>query len=193
VSRQRFFVLPDVGGNAPDIEPSQNLNNSLTMTSTDISGGNLAILVDGLVAYLQERRNRHASPPASTVPQNLARVFDAFGDHLVALMLVARSDDDVASSEREVILRYCETRARSKGLELTPEESDALEVYLRRFRPSLPQTISAIEAIERLKHAPQDEIASFIAAARAVVEADGVVRLQEALYLADLQRDLHSP
>ncbi len=162
------------------------------MTSTDASGVDLAILVDGLVAYLQERQKQYAASGPRPAPEKLARVFDSFGDHLVALMLVARSDDDVAAVEREVILRYCEERARKKGLELTAAEAVALDDYLRHFRPTLAQSISAIESIERLKHAGKDEIAGLIACARAVVEADGVLRLQEALYLGALQRDLLS-
>lgn len=66
-------------------------------------------------------------------------------------------------------------------------ERDALYDCLRDFRPNLTQFISAME---RLKHDTKEEIADLITAAREVVEADGVVRLQEALYLTALQRDL---
>jgi anti-anti-sigma factor len=102
-------------------------------------------------------------------------------------MLVARSDNNVAVEEREVILLYCIERARKLGCEMTPEEETALADYLRTFRPSLTQILSAVDHV---KHEPRAEIIHLIEGARDVVGADGTVRLQEALYLNSLRHDL---
>jgi len=162
------------------------------MSHAKTSHSDLGILVEGLVAFLRNRHKEKTPSAPHPVPDQLARVFATFADHLVALILVARSDDKVVDEEREVILRYCVEHARKRGFELTLEEKAALDHYLRRFKPSMPQMIAAMEAVERLKHGTKDEVAELIGGARAVIEADGVVRLQEALYLDELQHNLHS-
>jgi hypothetical protein len=111
-------------------------------------------------------------------------VFDTFSHHLVALALLARSDDKVAAQERDVILRHCMTRAQAAGLEMSRDEEDALEHYLRHFLPTLKQLIPALD---QLKHDTKADIAGLIAPAHALVEADGAVCLQEVAYLASLQ------
>ena len=126
------------------------------------------------------------SPP-KPVPKGLARVYESFGHHLVILMLVACADDEVAAVERDVILRYCQDRVRQSGSEFTPGEMSTLEEFLRDYHPSLAQIIAAIH---QLKFEAKSDIAELIAGAHAVVEADGVVRAQEALYLGSLRRDL---
>jgi len=146
----------------------------------------LATLVDGLVAYLKDRAGTHASPSDSR-PDGLARVFDSFGHHLIALMLVARSDDDVAAKERDVIQRHCIARARNAGIDTTDDEEAALKNLLRHFRPTMQHVTLMLEG---LKHDTKDDIAGLVAAAHAVVQADGAVRFQEMAYLASLQHDL---
>jgi hypothetical protein len=159
------------------------------MNWTHPSATSLSSLVEGLVAFLREQQKRPRTVPAQPVPGELARTVRTFADHLVILMLVARSDDNVAPSEREVILRYCADRACKHGAELSTREEQSLSDYLRHFHPTLTEITSATE---RLRHADADEIAALIAAAHAVVEADGVVRLQEAMYLGSLEHALAS-
>jgi tellurite resistance protein len=157
------------------------------MTRTDPAGASLAILVSGLAEFLREQQKLQNPILPGPFPEELARVFEISGHHLVALVLVARSDDEVVATERQTIVRHCTDRAEKAGVELSSMEKAALYDYLRHFRPTLIQFISAME---RLNHDTKNEIADLIAAARAVVEADGVVRLQEALYLTSLEREL---
>jgi tellurite resistance protein len=159
------------------------------MTHADPSRANLAILVDGLVAFLHQQQKLQKRTVPGPFPDELARVFAMSGHHIVALMLVARSDDELVATERQAILRHCADRAQRAGEELSPAERASLYDYMREFRPNLSQFISAME---QLKKDSKDELADLIAAAREVVEADGVVRLQEALYITSLQRDLHA-
>jgi hypothetical protein len=70
---------------------------------------------------------------------------------------------------------------------MTPDEKAALHDYLRDFQPAL---MDLIPALERLKHDTKDEIAGLMSAALAVVEADRVTRLQEALFLISLMQDV---
>ena len=72
---------------------------------------------------------------------------------------------------------------------MTPEEEEVLEEYLRHFLPTLKQLIPTLD---QLKHDTKAEIAGLIAAAHALVEADGTVRLREVAYLASLQDALHA-
>jgi hypothetical protein len=173
------------------MEPSSSSNSfDAIMTSADASQANLTVLIDHFVAFLREQQKQQALSSAGASPEGLARVFDTFSHHLAALMLLAKSDDRIASSERAVVARHCVERAQKAGLAMTPEEIAALDHYLHHFRPTEMQFLPAIE---RLKHDSKEDLASLIAAAHAVVEADGVVRLQEALYLSALLRELHAP
>jgi hypothetical protein len=157
------------------------------MTHADPSHANLAILVDGLVAFLHGQHKLQNKTVPGPFPDELARVFAMSGHHIVALMLAAQSDDELVATERQAILRHCADRAERAGEELSPAERASLYDYLREFRPNLTQFISVME---QLKKDSKEEIARLIAAAREVVEADGVVRLQEALYITTLQRYL---
>ena len=160
------------------------------MTQTLVAQPTLAALVDDLVVYLRDQHKLQvATHPHPLPPEGLERVFDSFGHHLVALALVARSDDKVAGEEREVILGHCKSRALLAGLEMTPQEEHLLEDYLRHFLPMLKQLIPALD---QLKHDTKAEIADLISAAHTLVEADGAVRLQEVTYLASLQDSLRS-
>jgi hypothetical protein len=159
------------------------------MTQTAPAGLNLAILVTGLAEFLREQQKLQNPILPAPFPDELARVFEMSGHHIVALVLVAQSDDEFVATERHAIVRHCAARALKAGLELSAMESDALDDYLRGFLPNLTQFISAVE---RLKQDTKDEIAELIAASLQVVEADGVVRMQEALYLTSLEHDLRA-
>jgi hypothetical protein len=169
------------------MEPSSNVNNFRRAMTQAKPPTSLSNLVDRLVAFLRAVQERQKPSPSIPVPAGIAHAFDSFSHHLVALMLVARSDDKVVAAEREVIFRYCLSRARKAGLELSPAEEEALTDYLRHFRPTLPYLISATD---RLKQDQKGDVAELVAAAREVIEADGKVRLQEALYFDSLQHDL---
>src|SRR5262245_52897404 len=99
------------------------------------SPASLAALVEDLVAFLRDQGKKVPEPRIP--PEGLERSFDTFGHHWFALMLVARSDSEVATEERERILDYCRSRARSAGLEMTTEEEMALRHHLTHFRPTL--------------------------------------------------------
>ena len=173
-----------------DTEPSSTSNSfDAIMTSANASQANLTVLIDHFVAFLREQQKPQNLSSVGASPEGLERVFDTFGHHLAVLMLLAKSDDKIAGAEREVVLRHCVERAQKAGLAMTPEETAALDRYLHHFRPSEMQFMPAIE---RLKHDSKDDLAWLVTAAHAVVEADGIVRLQEALYLSSLLRELHT-
>jgi hypothetical protein len=161
---------------------------SPVMTRPDHAPHSLAILIDKLVAFLLARQKLNTGIDAGESPNGLARVFDSFGHHLVPLMLLARADDDLAASERDMIVDYCEGRARQSGFVLTPDERTALQNHVRRIH-LLPMQLAP--AVERLKHDSKADIAALLSAAHALVEADGVVRMQETSFLLSLQDDLN--
>jgi hypothetical protein len=148
----------------------------------------LGILVGRFGAFLRERPGtQQPASPGTPFPSELSRVREAFGHHLVPLMLLARCDGEAAIAERQVILRYCIERAQKAGLELASEEQSALSDYLCDFYPT---RLQLDPALKRLEHDAKDHIAALIVAAQAVVDADGIRRRQEVLFLASLSRDL---
>jgi len=157
------------------------------MTQTDPTGVSLAVLVSRFVAFLRERQKMQHPTTPGPFPDELAPVFELSGHHLVVLVLLAGADDKVVSSECQAIVRHGAHRAQKAGNELSSVERGALYDYLRHFHPTPMQCISATE---RLRHDTKAELTDLIVAARQVVEADGVVRLQEALYLNSFERDL---
>lgn len=159
------------------------------MTQTHAATRSLAALVEELVIYLRDQQLQETIHPHPPPPHGLERVFDTFSHHLVALVLVARSDARIAAQERDVILRHCKSCATLAGLEMTVEEEQALEDYLRH----IPHTLQQLSpALDWLKHDTKAEIAGLIAAAHELVRADGTVGLQEVAYLASLQHALQS-
>jgi hypothetical protein len=126
------------------------------MTRTNPADASLAILVAGLAEFLREQQKLRSPILPGPFPDELARVFEVSGHHIVALMLVARSDDEVVATERQTIVRHCADRAQKAGLESSSTEKAALYDYLRHFRPTLMQLIFAVE---RLKHDTKGEIA----------------------------------
>ena len=159
------------------------------MTNNSRPHGDLSILVERFAAFLKEQRKHPELAEPHSVPPILSQPSEIFGHHLVVLMLLAKSDDAITPSEREKVFDYCVARARKAGAELNAEQTHALDHYLQHHRPA---EIQLTPALERLKHDSKEDLASLIAAAHAVVEADGVVRLNEAIYLNSLLRDLHA-
>ncbi|HEY4263672.1 MAG TPA: hypothetical protein VGM72_00010 [Micropepsaceae bacterium] len=148
----------------------------------------LGLLVGRFASFVSEQPL--PPEPAGIVedfPSDLMRSRDAFGHHLVTLLLIARCDGECAVQEREVILDHCLDRAKLSGLELSLMEKTALSDYLHAFRPSRAQFGPALK---RLHHDSHGDIVSLVAAAQRVVDADGVRRPREIKFLEDLSRDL---
>lgn len=120
-------------------------------------------------------------------PDALVRVRDQFGHHLVPLLLLSRADGDTVEPERLVILQHCVDRAERGGAPLSDEEKAVLADYLFEFTPS---RIQLAPALKRLEAETKDAIAALLAAAQAVIDADGERREREQRVLAQLSRDL---
>jgi hypothetical protein len=96
----------------------------------------LPAVIERLTIFL--RRQPHVEPTAAIVstPEDLAHVLDNLGHHIVALTLVARSDDNILAQERRVIFRYSVRRAAQLGHPLSEGEKQALQEYLEGFLPA---------------------------------------------------------
>jgi hypothetical protein len=151
----------------------------------------LGLLVGRFSDFLQEEAT---SPSAATpdlsselFPADLTRIREAVGHHFVPLMWLSRCDGESALAERQVVLSHCLERARQMGVEATLAEVAALTDHLRDFRPTRAQLQPALKRLERDS---KDDIIALVAAAKAVVDADGVRRPREVRFLDELSRDL---
>ena len=149
----------------------------------------LGLLIGRFGKFVEEQAAKSPAPktPKEEFPRELVHLRSAFGHHLVLLLLLARSDGEAAMAERQAVLRYCVERARAKGMTVSLEEQAALGDYLRDFHPSFAQFGPALS---RLHKESKDDIAALLAAAHAVVEADGEHRGGELRLLEELTHDL---
>jgi tellurite resistance protein len=150
----------------------------------------LGLLVGRFGAFLREQPPQQVDWGAEMpFPDQLDRLREQFGHHIVLLMLLSRSDGEAVVQERDVILRHCLDQARKGGGPATTSEAAELGDYLRELRPIFAQFEPAIR---RLEDCSKDEVIAVVAAAIAVVDADGARRPREVEFLTELKRELHA-
>lgn len=148
----------------------------------------LGALVGRFSDFLADSLGGTRDDVSAAVPHDdLLRIRETYGHHLVVLALLARADGLAAPSEREVILNHCIERAKKAGIELTETEKRALRDYLSEFSP-FPAQLEL--AVKHLRLDSQDDVVALVVAARAIVDADGVRRPREVDFLSELARDL---
>lgn len=149
----------------------------------------LGILVQNFGTFVRERHDPPTTMVDSDAPAfsaDLAGLHHDYAHHIIPLSLLARSDGDSAQAELHVIAEHCVTLARLTGRPISDQERGALIVYLGKFRPTLMQLAPALLRLEREPHAHLDAL---LAAARAVIEADGVVKPDETRFLDNLRQE----
>jgi tellurite resistance protein len=151
----------------------------------------LGLLVGRFAAFLNEQPASFfdSTPSEAAFPQDLERLRQQFGHHIVLLTLLSRSDGEAVMQEREVILHHCLEQAHSAGGPATAAEAAELGDYLRDLRPTSAQLAPSIKRLER---GTKEEVLAVVTAAIAVVDADGMRRPREVAFLTDLRRDLHA-
>jgi hypothetical protein len=150
----------------------------------------LAVLVNRFGDFVIEQTPPafgEGSGPYVDFAVELVRVRNVLNHHLIPLLALARCDGDLAMAEREAIQNYCLAHLGDLGTPPTPEERAALDAYVREFRPSRAQLAVALKRLEKEPHA---RIAALIAAAQAVIDADGVRRAYELKMLGDIADEL---
>lgn len=148
----------------------------------------LGLLVGRFGSFVRETHIPQAEAAAiPPFPDQLNHLREAVGHHLIPLVLIARADGEFEQRERDVIVTHCVTFARRCGLELDGGGTIEFVEYIESYRPSLMQLDPALT---RLEHGSRDEMAALVAAARAVIEADGVIRPEETRFLEQLDEEL---
>ncbi len=148
----------------------------------------LGLLVGRFGSFVRETHiPQGEAAPAPAFPDGLNHLRETVGHHLIPLVLIARSDGEFEQRERDVIVTHCVTFARSRGLDLDGSGTIEFVEYIESYRPSLTQLDSALKLLE---HGNHEEMAALVAAARAVIEADGVIRPEETRFLDQLNEDL---
>jgi len=151
----------------------------------------LGLLVGRFAAFLNEQPATFfdSTPSEAAFPRDLERLREQFGHHIVLLTLLSRSDGEAVMLEREVILHHCLEQAHTAGEPATASEAAELGDYLRDLRPTTAQLGPSIRRLER---GTKEEVIAVVAAAIAVVDADGARRPREIEFLTDLRRELHA-
>jgi hypothetical protein len=148
----------------------------------------LGLLVGRFGNFLRELPEPPPAPQSvAAFPDQLERLRDQFGHHIVLLMLLSRSDGEAAIQERQVILDHCLDQAKRAGMPATAAEAAELGDHLRDLRPMLTQLD---HAIARLEEGSKEEVIAVVHTAMAVIDADGVRRERELEFLRDLKREL---
>ena len=151
----------------------------------------LGLLVGRFAAFLNEQPTSFfdSTPSEVAFPEDLERLREQFGHHIVLLTLLSRSDGEAVIQEREVILHHCLEQAHNAGEPATAAEAAELGDYLRDLRPTSAQLAPSIR---RLEQGTKEEVLAVVTAAIAVVDADGTRRPREMDFLTDLRRELHA-
>jgi len=151
----------------------------------------LGLLVGRFGAFLSEQPVSFfdSTPSEAAFPRDLERLREKFGHHIVLLTLLSRSDGEAAMLEREVILHHCLEQAHNACEPATAAEAAELGDYLRDLRPTTAQLGPSLRRLER---GTKEEVIAVVAAAIAVVDADGARRPREVVFLTDLRRELHA-
>ena len=148
----------------------------------------LGILVQNFGSFVRERHDPPAvmgEPPPAFSP-DLVGLHHDYAHHIIPLSLLARSDGESAQAEQKVIVEHCVTLARLAGRSATDQERVALVVYVGKFRPTLMQLDPALH---RLAQEPREHVDALLLAAKAVIEADGVVKPDETRFLENLRQE----
>jgi len=159
------------------------------MSQSRAAHPHLPTVVERLTVFLRGQPYLEPAAPIVATPEDLAHVLDALGHHIVALTLVARSDDNILDQERRVIFRYSVQRAAKLGHPLSDGEKQALEEYLEDFYPPLAMLE---DALERLKFDSKADLEALLEAAHDVIGADHIYRIDEVSFLLSLRHDLAS-
>jgi uncharacterized tellurite resistance protein B-like protein len=164
------------------------------MIKTMIKGAGIFMSLAVLVSRFGDLLIEQSPPPIGEeaapyedFAADLTRIRNALNHHLIPLLALARCDGDFAMAEREAILTYCLAHLNDLDMAATPDERAALDSYLREFRPARAQLAAALKRLERESEA---RIAALIAAAQAVVDADGVRRAYEVKILSEIADEL---
>jgi hypothetical protein len=127
--------------------------------------------------------------PEVPFPFQLESISPAVGHHLVPLIMMARSDHELLSDERDVIVEHCRALLRHQDRLLSASEIKALEDFIEHFLPNATQLDTALRKFEAEKI---EEFPYLIGAAAAVITADDVVRDEERAQLAEIKKQFEA-
>jgi len=153
-----------------------------------VSGMSLHMFTNRLGEFIRENHI-----PAEDIslevpfPIELRELREAVGHHLIPLLLIARSDRNIAPEECEIIVQHGLDTAARHGIVNDEKHSKALREYVATFRPALSQLDPAIA---HLAYGDHEDFVALVDAARNVVMCDGVSRPEEAKFLALLRNEL---
>ncbi len=151
----------------------------------------LGILVRQFGMFVTERHDPPAvmDDPPPTFSSHLAGLHHDYTHHIIPLSLLSRADGDFAEIEQTVIVEHCLALSKAAGRAASDAERMALAKYVGCFRPSLLQLDPALHRLEQESH---ENLMALLAAALAVIEADGVTKPEEARFLANLKQEFAS-
>ena len=186
MARRAVYGRPHSG--TADINLSSELHNFRPAFEFAWVIMSLGLLVGRFGTFVRETHTPPAQlPPEPAFPDRLNHLREAVGHHLIPLVLIAKSDGEFEVRERDVIVGHCVAFAQSRGLEFDGAAKVEFVEYIDSYCPSLMQLDPALK---RLEHGGHDELIALVAAVRAVMEADGVIRPEEMRFLNELNEEL---
>lgn len=110
---------------------------------------------------------------------------------IMILVATARADEHLHPEEAEVIIRYAEDEAfalEREGVISAIPDLTVIDKIARRIHRLRPEQEDLVEAFRALRGREQPELDRLKAAVAHVIDADGVIRLSEEQFLADVDR-----
>lgn len=153
-----------------------------------VLGMSLHLFANRLGEFIRENHvSVEDTSPNVPFPIELQELREAVGHHLIPLLLIARSDRNIAPEECEIIVQHGLDMAARHGIANDEKHSKVLREYVAIFRPARSQLDPAIAY---LAHGDHEDFVALIDAAQKVVMCDGVSHPEEAKFLALLREEL---
>jgi hypothetical protein len=103
------------------------------------------------------------------------------------LCLIARADSEFHPTELQIIEEYADYYCRAESIDITQEESESLNGYVRRLRPS---SKAVTKCLDQASEWTNGEILHFLKTCAHVVKADGHVDKRELDEISFIVRSL---
>ena len=122
----------------------------------------------------------------ASCPEDIEHLRAFVAHHLIPLMLLSKVDGSSVPAEQKIIVDHCLALAKRHDILVSDTGRAAFAAYVSDYRPSLMQLDPALGLLERDS---LEDLADLLAAASAVISADGLIEPAELRLLDEIKQE----